>query len=49
MAGWTGGYKYGGKTAQQIIQGSENALTNHQTSKYEYWKNLCDGFNNLGE
>jgi hypothetical protein len=49
MAGWTEGYKYGGKTAQQIIQGSENALINHQTSKYEYWKNLCDGFNNLGE
>jgi hypothetical protein len=47
MAGWTGGYKYGGKTAQQIIQGSENALTNHQTSQYEYWKNMCDGFNNI--
>jgi hypothetical protein len=49
MTGWTGGYKYGGKTAQQIIQGSENALLNHQTSQYESWKNLCDGFNNLGE
>lgn len=48
MAGWTGGYKYGGKTAEQIIQGSENALLNHQTGNYEYWKDLCDGFNNLG-
>lgn len=47
MAGWTGGYKYKGKTAQQIIQGSENALLNH-TGNYEYWKNTCDGFNNLG-
>jgi len=48
VAGWTGGYTYNGKTAQQIIQSSENALLNHQTSKYEYWKNMCDGFNNLG-
>jgi hypothetical protein len=49
MSGWTGGYKYGGKTAEQIIQGSENALLNHQTGNYEYWKNMCDGFNNLGD
>jgi len=48
MAGWTGGYKVNGKTAWQIIQGSENALLNHQTNKYEYWKDLCDDFNNLG-
>jgi len=48
LAGWTGGYKYKGMTAWEIIQGSENALLNHQTSKYEYWKNMCDGFNNLG-
>ena len=49
VAGWTGGYKYKGMTAWEIIQGSENALLNHQTDKvYEYWKNMCDGFNNLG-
>jgi hypothetical protein len=48
VAGWTGGYKYNGMTAWEIIQGSENALQNHQTSSYEYWKNMCDGFNNLG-
>jgi len=48
VAGWTGGYKYKGMTAWEIIQGSENALLNNQTSQYEYWKNMCDGFNNLG-
>jgi hypothetical protein len=48
MTGWTGGYKYGGKTDQQIIQGSENVLKNGPASQYEYWKNMCDGFNNLG-
>jgi hypothetical protein len=48
VAGWTEGYKYNGMTAWQIIQGSENALLNNQTNKYEYWKNMCDGFNNLG-
>jgi hypothetical protein len=48
VAGWTEGYKYKGMTAWQIIQGSENALLNHQTNKYEYWKEMCDGFNNLG-
>ncbi|MEM2911520.1 MAG: hypothetical protein QW146_03340 [Candidatus Bathyarchaeia archaeon] len=47
VAGWTEGYTYNGMTAQQIIQGSENALTNHQTWQYEYWKNLCEAFNNL--
>jgi hypothetical protein len=49
VAGWTGNCKVDGKTAWQIIQGSENALLNHQTSKYEYWKDLCDYYNNLGE
>jgi archaellum component FlaG (FlaF/FlaG flagellin family) len=49
VAGWTEGYTLNGMTAQQIIQGSENALLKHQTNKYEYWKNLCDKFNNLGE
>jgi len=48
VSGYAGGFKLEGMTAQQIIQGSENALTNHQTSQYEYWKNLCDRFNNLG-
>ncbi|MGQ9781606.1 MAG: hypothetical protein ACUVQ8_05050 [Nitrososphaeria archaeon] len=48
VAGWTDGYNVKGMTAQQIIQGSENALLNHQTWKYEYWKNLCDTFNNIG-
>jgi len=49
MAGWTGGYKYKGYIAKQIIQGSETALLNHQPNNiYEYWKNMCDGFNNLG-
>ncbi|MEM3696541.1 MAG: hypothetical protein QXQ94_03425 [Candidatus Bathyarchaeia archaeon] len=48
VAGWTEGYKYKGMTAWEIIQGSENALLNNQTNKYEYWKNMCDGFNNLG-
>jgi len=49
MSGWTNGYKVNSMTAYEIIQGSENALLNHQTNKYEYWKNMCDGFNNLGE
>jgi hypothetical protein len=48
MAGWTEGYKVNGKTAWDIIQGSEYALTYDKTSEYEDWKNLCDDFNNLG-
>lgn len=47
VAGWTDGYEVEGKTAQDIISGSEGALTGGQTSEYEYWKNLCDTFNNL--
>jgi hypothetical protein len=47
VAGWTEHYAYKGMTALQIIQGSENALFKHQTNKYEYWKNLCEGFNNI--
>jgi hypothetical protein len=47
VAGCTEGYKIKGLTASQIIQGSENALLKHQTNKYEYWKNLCNKFNNL--
>jgi hypothetical protein len=49
VAGWTEGYTLNGMTAQQIIEGSEDALLKHQTNKYEYWKNLCDKFNNIGE
>jgi len=49
VAGWTGGYKYKGMTAWEIIQGSETALLSNQPNNvYEYWKNMCDGFNNLG-
>ena len=47
VSGWTNGYKIDGMTAEEIIEGSEDALLNHQTTKYEYWKNLCDDFNNL--
>jgi hypothetical protein len=47
VAGWTGGYKLKGMTAQEIIQGSESALLTGATDKYEYWKNLCDRFNNI--
>jgi hypothetical protein len=49
VAGWTSGYSIDGKTAQQIIVGSENALIHHQTSQYEYRKDLCDRFNNICE
>jgi hypothetical protein len=48
VAGWTDGYKLDGMTAKQIIDGAENALKTGQTTKYEYWKDLCDDFNNLG-
>jgi hypothetical protein len=48
VAGWTDGYKVDGKTAWDIIQGSEYALL-HLTSDYRKWKDLCDRFNNLGE
>jgi hypothetical protein len=49
VAGWTTGCSLGGTTSQQIIKGSENALVAHRTSQYEYWKNFCERFNNLGE
>ncbi|MCS7124606.1 MAG: hypothetical protein NZ932_04225 [Candidatus Bathyarchaeota archaeon] len=48
VAGYAEGYTYKGMTAQQIIQGSENAILNGWTKQYEYWKNMCEGFNNLG-
>jgi hypothetical protein len=47
IADWTENYTVDHKTAQQIIQGSETALLNHQTNKYATWKNLCELFNNL--
>jgi hypothetical protein len=47
VAGWTEGYTLNGMTAWQIIQGSETALQNNQTSQYQYWKNLCEEFNNI--
>ena len=49
VAGWTAGYTLSGTTSQQIIKGSENVLLCHRTSQYEYWKNFCERFNNLGE
>jgi hypothetical protein len=47
VAEWTDGYEVEGKTVQDIILGSEIALIGGQTSEYEYWKNICDTFNNL--
>jgi hypothetical protein len=49
VAGWTEGYTLNGMTAQDIINGSEKAILTGATDEYEYWKNLCDQFNNLGE
>jgi len=48
VAGWTEGYTINGKTAYEIIQGSESALLNKQAWRYEYWKDLCEKFNNIG-
>jgi hypothetical protein len=48
VAGWTEGWTLNDMTAGEIIQGSEDALINHRTSEYRYWKDLCDDFNNLG-
>jgi len=45
--GWTAGYTVEGKTAEEIIEGSENALKNNLATEYEYWKDLCNRFNNL--
>jgi len=47
VSGFADGWKYAGMTSGKIIQGSENALINHQSVQYRYWKNMCDGFNNL--
>ena len=46
-AEWTTDFQVDGKTAQQIIQGSENTLQNRQTSRCDYWQKLCEQFNNL--
>jgi hypothetical protein len=46
VAGWTSVFNIDGKTAQQIIAGSENVLVNHKTTQYEQWKDLCEDFNN---
>jgi hypothetical protein len=48
VAGWTEGYSLNGMTAQDIIEGSESAITNQLTGEYEYWKDLCESFNKLG-
>ena len=48
VAGWTEGYTVQGMDARQIIQGSEDVLQNQQTYRYEYWKDLCEDFNDLG-
>jgi len=47
VSGWTNGYKIDGMTAEEIIEGSENALTTPIPAEYEYWKDLCDRFNNI--
>jgi hypothetical protein len=47
IAGWTQGYTIDGKSSQQVIQGSENALQNRQAAKYGTWRGLCERFNNL--
>lgn len=44
----TGGYTLEEMTAYEIIQGSEDALNSEAVEEYEYWKDLCDRFNNLG-
>jgi hypothetical protein len=49
VAGWTEGYTLDGMTAQDIIKGSENTILKGLTGEYEYWKNLCENFNKLGE
>jgi hypothetical protein len=48
VAGWTEGYTLNGMTAQDIIEGSENAITKQLTGEYECWKDLCESFNKLG-
>lgn len=44
----TGGYTLEEMTDSEIIQGSEDALNSVAVEEYEYWKDLCDRFNNLG-
>ena len=47
LSGLANGYTIDGLTAIEIIEGSEEALVNNLTSEYEYWKNLCEEFNEL--
>jgi len=47
LSGLANGYTIDDVTAWEIIQKSENAIVKNLTSEYEYWKNLCDEFNNL--
>lgn len=47
QADQTGGLKVDGKTAQQIIDSSENVLLARQTSRYGTYASLCERFNNL--
>lgn len=47
LSGLADGYTIDEMTAKMIIDGSEEALFYGQTETYEYWKNLCDEFNNL--
>jgi hypothetical protein len=47
VAGWTTGYTVGKMNANQIITGSESVITRHLTKQFEYWKNMCELFNNI--
>ena len=47
LSGLANGYTIDGMTAKYIIDGSEDALYWGRTDEYEYWKDLCDDFNNL--
>jgi hypothetical protein len=46
-SGLANGCTIDGLTAIEIIEGSETALTTPSPAEYQYWKNLCDRFNNL--
>jgi hypothetical protein len=47
QADQTDGLKIDGKTVMQIIQGSENVLQAHQSSRYSSYASQCERFNNL--
>ena len=46
-SGLANGYYYEGHDAWYIIYHSEDAITAGDIGMYEYWKDLCDGFNCL--